>query len=130
MVIIAIRMNWSIHLQWSNGVDVQILANCSWIICDSKCHFPAVLFWPSIPDESSVSDERSSSPSLEERDSGLFLLRKDSERRAILYKILREKQNQVASNLQECVAQVITLLRILFLINVLLTFDRKWKLNF
>ncbi|KAJ6667600.1 hypothetical protein lerEdw1_016721 [Lerista edwardsae] len=59
----------------------------------------------SIPDESSVSDERSSSPSLEERDSGLFLLRKDSERRAILYKILREEQNQVASNLQECVAQ-------------------------
>ncbi|XP_066475295.1 mitogen-activated protein kinase kinase kinase 15 isoform X3 [Tiliqua scincoides] len=57
----------------------------------------------SIPDESSVSDERSSSPSLE--DSGLFLLRKDSERRAILYKILKEEQNQVASNLQECVAQ-------------------------
>ncbi|XP_060626052.2 mitogen-activated protein kinase kinase kinase 15 isoform X2 [Anolis sagrei] len=59
----------------------------------------------SIPDDSSVSDERSSSPSLEERDSGLFLLRKDSERRAILYKILKEEQNQVASNLQECVAQ-------------------------
>ncbi|XP_053168955.1 mitogen-activated protein kinase kinase kinase 15 isoform X2 [Hemicordylus capensis] len=59
----------------------------------------------SIPDESSVSDERSSSPSLEEKDSGLFLLRKDSERRAILYKILKEEQNQVASNLQECVAQ-------------------------
>ncbi|XP_061483238.1 mitogen-activated protein kinase kinase kinase 15 isoform X1 [Rhineura floridana] len=59
----------------------------------------------SIPDDSSVSDERSASPSLEERDSGLFLLRKDSERRAILYKILKEEQNQVASNLQECVAQ-------------------------
>ncbi|XP_016847884.2 mitogen-activated protein kinase kinase kinase 15 isoform X1 [Anolis carolinensis] len=59
----------------------------------------------SIPDDSSVSDERSSSPSLEERDSCLFLLRKDSERRAILYKILKEEQNQVASNLQECVAQ-------------------------
>ncbi|XP_072850416.2 mitogen-activated protein kinase kinase kinase 15 isoform X2 [Pogona vitticeps] len=54
---------------------------------------------------SSISDERSSSPSLEEKDSGLFLLRKDSERRAILYKILKEEQNQVASNLQECVAQ-------------------------
>uniref|UniRef100_A0A670IJ39 mitogen-activated protein kinase kinase kinase n=1 Tax=Podarcis muralis TaxID=64176 RepID=A0A670IJ39_PODMU len=54
---------------------------------------------------SSISDERSASPSLEERDSGLFLLRKDSERRAILYKILKEEQNQVASNLKECVAQ-------------------------
>ncbi|XP_044297334.1 mitogen-activated protein kinase kinase kinase 15 isoform X2 [Varanus komodoensis] len=59
----------------------------------------------SVPDDSTVSDERSTSPSLEERDSGLFLLRKDSERRAILYKILKEEQNQVASNLQECVAQ-------------------------
>ncbi|KAL8190304.1 UNVERIFIED_CONTAM: hypothetical protein K2H54_047851 [Gekko kuhli] len=59
----------------------------------------------SVPDESSVSDERSTSPSLEEKDSGLFLLRKDSERRAILYKILKEEQDQVASNLQECVAQ-------------------------
>ncbi|XP_048349058.1 mitogen-activated protein kinase kinase kinase 15 isoform X2 [Sphaerodactylus townsendi] len=59
----------------------------------------------SIPDENSVSDDRSASPSLEEKDSGLFLLRKDSERRAILYKILKEEQNQVASNLQDCVAQ-------------------------
>lgn len=67
------------------------------------------IFWCSVPDESSVSDERSASPSLEEKDSGLFLLRKDSERRAILYKILNEEQNQVASNLQECVAQVGTL---------------------
>ncbi|XP_039103315.1 mitogen-activated protein kinase kinase kinase 15 [Hyaena hyaena] len=52
----------------------------------------------SVPDESSAS-------SPEDRDPGLFLLRKDSERRAILYKILWEEQNQVASNLQECVAQ-------------------------
>ncbi|XP_063161222.1 mitogen-activated protein kinase kinase kinase 15 isoform X2 [Candoia aspera] len=59
----------------------------------------------SVPDDSSVPDERNSLPSLEEKDSGLFLLRKDSERRAILYKILKEEQNQVASNLQECVAQ-------------------------
>ncbi|KAM6447117.1 mitogen-activated protein kinase kinase kinase 15 isoform 2-T2 [Liasis olivaceus] len=59
----------------------------------------------SVPDDSSVPDERSSPPSLEEKDAGLFLLRKDSERRAILYKILKEEQNQVASNLQECVAQ-------------------------
>uniref|UniRef100_A0A670IHY8 mitogen-activated protein kinase kinase kinase n=1 Tax=Podarcis muralis TaxID=64176 RepID=A0A670IHY8_PODMU len=55
--------------------------------------------------EVQTKNERSASPSLEERDSGLFLLRKDSERRAILYKILKEEQNQVASNLKECVAQ-------------------------
>ncbi|XP_075769609.1 mitogen-activated protein kinase kinase kinase 15 isoform X2 [Pelodiscus sinensis] len=59
----------------------------------------------SIPDENSASEDRSASPSLEDRDSGLFLLRKDSERRAILYKILKEEQNKVASNLQECLAQ-------------------------
>uniref|UniRef100_A0A452U135 Mitogen-activated protein kinase kinase kinase 15 n=1 Tax=Ursus maritimus TaxID=29073 RepID=A0A452U135_URSMA len=47
----------------------------------------------------------SAASSPEDRDPGLFLLRKDSERRAILYKILWEEQNQVASNLQECVAQ-------------------------
>ncbi|XP_015741761.1 mitogen-activated protein kinase kinase kinase 15 isoform X1 [Coturnix japonica] len=41
----------------------------------------------------------------EDKDSGLFLLRKDSERRAILYKILKEEQNKVASNLQDCIAQ-------------------------
>lgn len=57
------------------------------------------VFVRSVPDESSAS-------SPEDRDPGLFLLRKDSERRAILYKILWEEQNQVASNLQECVAQV------------------------
>ncbi|XP_064134136.1 mitogen-activated protein kinase kinase kinase 15 isoform X2 [Loxodonta africana] len=52
----------------------------------------------------SVADE-SATPSPEDRDPGLFLLRKDSERRAILYKILWEEQSQVASNLLECVAQ-------------------------
>ncbi|XP_051682948.1 mitogen-activated protein kinase kinase kinase 15 isoform X2 [Oryctolagus cuniculus] len=52
----------------------------------------------SVPDESAAS-------SPEDRDPGCFLLREDSERRAILYKILWEEQNQVASNLQECVAQ-------------------------
>ncbi|XP_045328927.1 mitogen-activated protein kinase kinase kinase 15 [Leopardus geoffroyi] len=52
----------------------------------------------SVPDESAAS-------SPEDRDPGLFLLRKDSECRAMLYKILWEEQNQVASNLQECVVQ-------------------------
>ncbi|XP_047391739.1 mitogen-activated protein kinase kinase kinase 15 isoform X2 [Sciurus carolinensis] len=59
----------------------------------------------SVPDESLASEERSIPSSPEDRDQGLFLLRKDSERRAILYKILWEEQNQVVSNLQECVAQ-------------------------
>ncbi|XP_073655316.1 mitogen-activated protein kinase kinase kinase 15-like isoform X3 [Tursiops truncatus] len=59
----------------------------------------------SVPDESSASEDRSAASSLEDSDLGLFLLRKDSERRAILYRILWEEQNQVASNLQECVAQ-------------------------
>ncbi|XP_070606726.1 mitogen-activated protein kinase kinase kinase 15 isoform X2 [Erythrolamprus reginae] len=59
----------------------------------------------SVPDDISIQDERNSSSSFEEKDSGLFLLRKDSERRAILYKILKEEQNQVACNLQDCVAQ-------------------------
>ncbi|KAL1286802.1 MAP3K15 [Ovibos moschatus] len=59
----------------------------------------------SVPNESSALEDRSAASSPEDRDPGLFLLRKDSERRAILYKILWEEQNQVASNLQECVAQ-------------------------
>ncbi|XP_026569965.1 mitogen-activated protein kinase kinase kinase 15 isoform X2 [Pseudonaja textilis] len=59
----------------------------------------------SVPDDSSIPNERNSSPFLDEKDSGLFLLRKDSEHREILNKILKEEQNQVASNLQVCIAQ-------------------------
>lgn len=59
----------------------------------------------SVPDEGLAPEDRSASPSTEDKDSGLFLLRKDSERRAILYKILKEEQNKVASNLQDCIAQ-------------------------
>ncbi|GAB5584462.1 mitogen-activated protein kinase kinase kinase 15 isoform X1 [Prionailurus iriomotensis] len=58
------------------------------------------------PLHSSVPDESAAS-SPEDRDPGLFLLRKDSECRAMLYKILWEEQSQVASNLQECVVQQI-----------------------
>lgn len=64
------------------------------------------VFICSAPDESPALDDRSPALLPEERDPGLFLLRKDSERRAILYRILWEEQNQVASNLQECVVQV------------------------
>uniref|UniRef100_A0AAZ3QH72 mitogen-activated protein kinase kinase kinase n=1 Tax=Oncorhynchus tshawytscha TaxID=74940 RepID=A0AAZ3QH72_ONCTS len=54
-----------------------------------------------VPDEGSVSEDRSSPASLEDRDGGLFLLKKDSERRAILYKVLNEDQDKVISNLLE-----------------------------
>lgn len=53
----------------------------------------------SVPDDSAASCP-------EDRDPNLLLQLKDSEHRAILYKILSEEQNQVASNLQECLAQV------------------------
>ncbi|XP_069896876.1 mitogen-activated protein kinase kinase kinase 15 [Dipodomys merriami] len=59
----------------------------------------------SVPDENSALEERNSASCPEDRDPGLFLLRKDSERRSILYKILLQEQDQVAFNLQECVAQ-------------------------
>ncbi|KAI5133377.1 Mitogen-Activated Protein Kinase Kinase Kinase 15 [Manis pentadactyla] len=52
----------------------------------------------SVPDDSAASCP-------EDRDPNLLLQLKDSEHRAILYKILSEEQNQVASNLQECLAQ-------------------------
>uniref|UniRef100_A0A669E3Y3 mitogen-activated protein kinase kinase kinase n=1 Tax=Oreochromis niloticus TaxID=8128 RepID=A0A669E3Y3_ORENI len=55
----------------------------------------------SVPDEGSVSEDRSVPPSPEDRDSGLFMLKKDSERRAILYKVLNEDQEKVISNLRE-----------------------------
>ncbi|XP_013860798.1 mitogen-activated protein kinase kinase kinase 15 [Austrofundulus limnaeus] len=55
----------------------------------------------SVPDDGSVSEDRSAPPSPEDRDSGLFLLKKDSERRAILYKVLNDDQDKVISNLRE-----------------------------
>ncbi|XP_059901651.1 mitogen-activated protein kinase kinase kinase 15 isoform X1 [Gadus macrocephalus] len=55
----------------------------------------------SVPDEGLASEDRSAPPSPEDRDGGLFLLKKDSERRAILYKVLNEDQDKVMSNLLE-----------------------------
>ncbi|XP_068603984.1 mitogen-activated protein kinase kinase kinase 15 [Brachionichthys hirsutus] len=55
----------------------------------------------SVPDEGSVSEDRSVPASPDDRDSGLFLLKKDSERRAILFKVLNEDQEEVISNLRE-----------------------------
>lgn len=60
----------------------------------------------SVPDESPTSEDRSSPASSENSDSGLFLLKKDSERRAILYKVLNEDQDKVTSNLLENHVQV------------------------
>ncbi|KAM5196856.1 mitogen-activated protein kinase kinase kinase 15 [Hipposideros larvatus] len=60
---------------------------------------------PSVSDERSALEDQSAASSPEDRDLGLFQLRKDSERRAILYKILWKEQNQVVFNLQECVMQ-------------------------
>lgn len=60
----------------------------------------------SVPDEGSVSEDRNAPPSPEDRDSGLFMLKKDSERRAILYKVLNDDQEKVISNLKENHIQV------------------------
>ncbi|XP_053770051.1 mitogen-activated protein kinase kinase kinase 5 isoform X2 [Desmodus rotundus] len=56
-----------------------------------------------IPDENF--EDHSAPPSPEEKDSGFFLLRKDSERRATLHRILKEDQDKVVRNLMESLAQ-------------------------
>lgn len=58
----------------------------------------------SIPDENF--EDHSAPPSPEEKDSGFFMLKKDSERRATLYRILKEDQDKVVRNLMESLAQV------------------------
>uniref|UniRef100_A0A3P8UJG9 mitogen-activated protein kinase kinase kinase n=1 Tax=Cynoglossus semilaevis TaxID=244447 RepID=A0A3P8UJG9_CYNSE len=55
----------------------------------------------SVPESTLVSEDRNAPPSPEDRDSGLFMLKKDSERRAILYKVLNDDQEKVISNLKE-----------------------------
>uniref|UniRef100_A0A665TG55 mitogen-activated protein kinase kinase kinase n=1 Tax=Echeneis naucrates TaxID=173247 RepID=A0A665TG55_ECHNA len=54
--------------------------------------------------EDSVSDM--SSPASTEENIGLFMLRKDSERRHTLHRVLTEYISHVISNMQECVPQV------------------------
>uniref|UniRef100_A0A8C4PMV7 mitogen-activated protein kinase kinase kinase n=1 Tax=Equus asinus asinus TaxID=83772 RepID=A0A8C4PMV7_EQUAS len=61
------------------------------------------LFLGSIPDENF--EDHSAPPSPEEKDSGFFMLRKDSERRATLHRILTEDQDKVVRNLMEALAQ-------------------------
>ncbi|NXU03472.1 M3K5 kinase, partial [Buphagus erythrorhynchus] len=57
----------------------------------------------SIPDEHF--EDHSAPPSPEEKDSGFFMLKKDSERRATLHRILTEDQDQVVRNLMEALTQ-------------------------
>uniref|UniRef100_A0A452QPG9 mitogen-activated protein kinase kinase kinase n=1 Tax=Ursus americanus TaxID=9643 RepID=A0A452QPG9_URSAM len=66
--------------------------------CDLCC-----LNSSSIPDENF--EDHSAPPSPEEKDSGFFMLRKDSERRATLHRILTEDQDKVVRNLMESLAQ-------------------------
>lgn len=51
-------------------------------------------------------EDHSAPPSPDEKDSGFFMLRKDSERRATLHHILTEDGDKVVANLMEALAQV------------------------
>ncbi|KAK7906812.1 hypothetical protein WMY93_015424 [Mugilogobius chulae] len=50
-------------------------------------------------------EDHSAPPSPDEKDSGFFLLRKDSERRATLHRILTEDQDKVVTNLMDALTQ-------------------------
>ncbi|KAJ0061031.1 hypothetical protein NL108_004745, partial [Boleophthalmus pectinirostris] len=50
-------------------------------------------------------EDHSAPPSPDEKDSGFFLLRKDSERRATLHRILTEDQDKVVANLMDALTQ-------------------------
>lgn len=50
-------------------------------------------------------EDHSAPPSPDEKDSGFFMLRKDSERRATLHQILTEDRNKVVANLMEALTQ-------------------------
>ncbi|CAJ0916088.1 unnamed protein product [Ranitomeya imitator] len=60
-------------------------------------------FFLGIPDE--LFEDHSAPPSPEERDSGFFMLKKDSERRATLHRILTEDQDTVVRNLMTALGQ-------------------------
>ncbi|XP_023808466.1 mitogen-activated protein kinase kinase kinase 5 [Oryzias latipes] len=50
-------------------------------------------------------EDHSAPPSPDEKDSGFFMLRKDSERRATLHRIMTEDQDKVVANLMEALGQ-------------------------
>ncbi|CAI9610951.1 unnamed protein product [Staurois parvus] len=60
-------------------------------------------FFLGIPDEQF--EDHSAPPSPEEKDSGFFMLKKDSERRATLHRILTEDQDTIVRNLMEALGQ-------------------------
>ncbi|KAL4649085.1 mitogen-activated protein kinase kinase kinase 5 isoform X1 [Arapaima gigas] len=68
--------------------------------CEVKGHRSLFL---SIPVENF--EDHSAPPSPEEKDSGFFMLRKDSERRATLHRILTEDRDKVVTNLMEALSQ-------------------------
>nr|XP_033793394.1 mitogen-activated protein kinase kinase kinase 5 isoform X2 [Geotrypetes seraphini] len=72
----------------------------SYIEKDGKGHRALFL---GIPDENF--EDHSAPPSPEEKDSGFFMLKKDSERRATLHRILTEDQEKVVRNLMETLHQ-------------------------
>lgn len=51
-------------------------------------------------------EDHSAPPSPDEKDTGFFMLRKDSERRATLHQILTEDREKVVANLMEALTQV------------------------
>lgn len=51
-------------------------------------------------------EDHSAPPSPEEKDSGFFMLRKDSERRATLHRILTEDREKIVLHLLEALTQV------------------------
>ncbi|XP_062323858.1 mitogen-activated protein kinase kinase kinase 5 isoform X1 [Osmerus eperlanus] len=67
---------------------------------DAKGHRSLFL---SIPVENF--EDHSAPPSPDEKDSGFFMLRKDSERRATLHRILTEDKDKVVANLMEALSQ-------------------------
>uniref|UniRef100_A0A8C4DJG4 mitogen-activated protein kinase kinase kinase n=1 Tax=Dicentrarchus labrax TaxID=13489 RepID=A0A8C4DJG4_DICLA len=65
--------------------------------------FKVFSFLLSIPVENF--EDHSAPPSPDEKDSGFFMLRKDSERRATLHHILTEDRDKVVANLMEAITQ-------------------------
>lgn len=61
-------------------------------------------------------EDHSAPPSPEEKDPGFFMLRKDSERRATLHRILTEDRDKIVTNLQETLTQVSILTMALILV--------------
>uniref|UniRef100_A0AAQ5XPU9 Protein kinase domain-containing protein n=1 Tax=Amphiprion ocellaris TaxID=80972 RepID=A0AAQ5XPU9_AMPOC len=82
---------------------LKVTCCSSYLICFCNLVYLNYLPFSLIPDDS-ASDL--SSPAATEENIGLFMLRKDSERRATLHRVLTEYISNVVSNIQESVPQV------------------------